>query len=150
MPMSNESTALTNKPHFFKKPPGGYIQWYHFFFLFLSDSFFFFLSELTSFPLAEPAFPDSKPLSEIFHPALGWISTLSVCTYVREEVNVNLRNLSTGCARGYQQRGAARSFGEVQAPVAFFALELVSALLCSITAVMVILSHVFTAQLTCH
>jgi len=31
---------------------------------------FFLLLKLTSFPLAEPAFPDSKPLSEIFHPAL--------------------------------------------------------------------------------
>lgn len=44
--------------------------------------FFFLVLKLTSFPLAEPAFPDSKPLSEISHPALEWISTLSACMYL--------------------------------------------------------------------
>ena len=59
-------------------------------------------------------------------------------------------NSSTGCAKGYHQRGGVHSFGEVQTLAGFFASKLGSAPLYSTTAAMAILLHVLTAQLTCH
>lgn len=85
MPMNNKNRALKNKTHCFKKPSGEYLQQYHLFF----SCFFlilFLLLKLTSFPLAEPAFPDSTPSSQIFHPALEWISTLGACAYFEKRL----------------------------------------------------------------
>lgn len=78
------------------------------------------------------------------------MSTFGACACSWKEASVNLRKLSTWCSKGYYQCGAAPAFGEVRTLSGFFASELGSALLWSLTFVMVILLCMFTAQLTCH
>lgn len=61
---------------------------YFFFCFFLI--LFFLLLKLTSFPLAEPAFPDSKQLAEIFHPALnGFQHSVLVHAYEKRLMSIS-------------------------------------------------------------